>query len=77
MKYFVVTEYEDCDLSNLIDTWLEYGWRPVGGVATAVIPKGFRGLDKFGTKIEAHIQYWQAMVHEGDEPFYPEIRSIE
>jgi hypothetical protein len=71
MKYWIVTEFDDCALSNLVCLWIGHGWKPMGGVSTVLLPpKGLGSL----TRTPEHyvgIQYMQTLVHDGDDPTYP------
>ena len=71
MKYWVVTKFDECELSNLVDVWISHGWKPIGGVATVLLPaKGLGSLVRI-PDYYAGIQYWQALVHEEEDPTYP------
>ena len=71
MKYFILTANDDCDLSNLVDEWLDQGWKPIGGVSVAIIPSGGTASLKGAPPNYTDLQYWQAVIHENDDPTYP------
>jgi len=71
MKYYILTGYDDCELSNKVDDWIAEGWKPFGGVAVIVIPKGMAMPDGVGTTKECYLQYSQAFIHESEDPRYP------
>lgn len=70
MKYAVVETLDREDLVQDVNTYLELGWVPVGGVAITVLPKNGAGVYG-GAGFPSHILYCQALSHADDNAEEP------
>ena len=68
MRYFLVDGGDDCDLSNKVDEWIRHGWMPTGGVCVVAVPAICFG---YSESEESFLMYYQALIHDGENPFYP------
>lgn len=64
MRYTVLSRYELTNLINDVQEYIELGWIPQGGIASATWVDGW-DIHQF--------RFLQAMIHPSDNPRIPDI----
>jgi hypothetical protein len=74
MRYTLVVSADITYFEEAVSRYLEHGWELVGGVTSTLVhpgTDGYEGLE--GPTVE----YAQAVVHEHNDPFFPDLEDLE
>jgi hypothetical protein len=72
-SYWVVSGENIDELSNAVDAFAVFGWKPIGGVSCLLIPKGTEIEHGMALGKYALIQYSQALTHHEWDAFIPDV----
>jgi hypothetical protein len=74
MRYTLVVSADINYFEEAVSRYLDHGWEPVGGVSSTQVSPGTDGYEGL---VGPTVEYAQALVHEEDEPVFPDLDDLD